>query len=531
MATTDEFWATHGAATTVERDILASDVDGRLVVPADVVRASSGAAPGDGPGGAAGDDASGGASGGAGDDAGVGAGDGAGEAPVRRRGTLPEWLPVALAFAGWPLWWLLGVTQLVFILAAIPLAWTLKKRGNVRYPPGFGIWVVFLVLVLFSAFALNVEAQGTVASEGSGRYVAFAFRFANYLALTVFLLYIGNATERVLPRAKVINWLAWLGLSAIGLGLLALLMPHLEFTSPLSRVLPSFLSDGTATQLAQVQPVLGAEPTPRPAAPFKFTNAWGNNTSLLMVWMVLAWWVLGSKRRRVLLAVVLVLASMPIVYSLNRGMWLGLGLAVAIVVIRLALRGRALLLVSTSALLIVASAVFVLSPLETLVIERLHAGHSNSVRTSLAETSLATALQSPIIGFGSTRDTLGSDASIAVGPTEECPRCGGRDIGSTGQFTLLLIAQGLMGLLLYVAFFVRSIFAFARDHSPLGLAGTTVLAMELFYGFFYSALLMPLAIAFCAMALLWRNEQIRSLARQQAIRPAPEPDALFRQRT
>lgn len=440
---------------------------------------------------------------------------------AHRRGTMPEWLPLALALVGWPLWWALGLTQLVFMAAAVPLAWTMKKRGGIRYPPGFGIWVLFLILVLFSAFVLDVDAQGTASSEGVGRYIAFAFRFAQYLAITVIMLYIGNTTEKILPRARVIKWLAWLGLMTIALGLVALVLPHLEFKSPLSAVLPSFLSDGSTTQIAQVQPVLG-DPTPRPAAPFKYTNAWGNNTSLLLIWLVMAWGVIGTRRQRVLLATVMVLAAMPIVYSLNRGMWLGLGLALAVVSVRLALRGRTLVLVATCAILILASIVFVLSPLKTMVTGRLEAGHSNSIRGSLAETSLGTAKQSPIIGFGSTRDTVGSEASIAIGPTDSCPRCGGRDIGSTGQFTLLLIAQGFVGLFLYIGFLARSLFAYLKDHSPLGIAGTTIIIMELFYGMFYTALTVPLAITFCAIGLLWRNQQIRQRAEAEQIGRAEE---------
>jgi hypothetical protein len=505
MATTEGFALGRRVEDDAPYDVLATDVDGRLVVPVPEVTRT---APADTLSLAVGERE---------------------EVPTRRRGTPPEWLPVALAIVGWPLWWALGLTQLVFILAAVPLAWALKKKGNVRYPPGFGLWILFLILVLFSGFALDVDAAGTSSSEGIGRYIAFGFRFANYLALSIFLLYIGNASEKLLPRSRVIGWLATLGAASLGLALLALVLPNLQFTSPLAGLLPDFLSDGSATRLAQVQPVLG-DPTPRPAAPFKFTNAWGNNTSLLIIWLVVAWGVLGSRRRRFMLATLMVLAAVPIVYSLNRGMWLGLGLALAIVATRLALRGRTMVLVATSAVLILASVVFLLSPLKTLVTERLAAGHSNSVRSSLAETSLGTALQSPILGFGSTRDTQGSEASIAIGPTVECPRCGGRDIGSTGQFTLLLIAQGFMGLALYIAFLGRSLFAYLRDHSPLGIAGTTVVAMELFYGMFYSALTMPLAITFCSIALLWRNDQLRRKAEQEDAAAAAQGDDQFWQR-
>lgn len=425
------------------------------------------------------------------------------------RGRAPEWLPLALALLGWPVWWALGLTQLVFVAAAIPLAWTLKNRGRRMYPPGFGMWVLFLVLVAVSGLALDVQAAGTVTSGSAGRYVAFAMRLANYASIAVILLYIGNTSERVLPRARIIGWLAWLGAVAIGLGLLAIAFPNFGFQSPLGVILPDFLSDGRINRLAQVQPVLG-DPTPRPAAPFAFTNAWGNNTSLLIVWLVVAWGVLGSGRRRFALAVLLTASALPIIYSLNRGMWMGLILALLVSAIRLALRGRTLVLASTAALVVLASVVFAFSPLQTLVSERLDAGHSNSVRGSLAATAITSAWQSPIIGFGSTRKTIGSDESIAIGPTEECPRCGGRDIGSTGQFTLLLIAQGFVGLALYVGFLLRSLWAYRSDHSPLGIAATTIVIMELFYGMFYSALTMPLAITFISIGLLWRNQQIRT---------------------
>jgi hypothetical protein len=464
-------------------DVLASDVDGALVVPQGMTAAPTATTTGQ-------------------------RWEPHEVVPTRRRGTPPEWLPLALAFAGWPLWWALGLTQMVFIGAAIPLAWALRRRGTVRLPPGFGFWLLFLALVLVSGFALDVDAAGTLTSSGSGRYIAFGFRFLNYVALTVILLYIGNTKELALPRARIIGWIGWLGFAAISLGLLALVLPNLQFTSPTASILPEFLSDGRVNRLAQVQPVLG-DPTPRPAAPFAFTNAWGNNTSLLVVWLIVAWGVLGSRRRRFALAILLLLSALPIVYSLNRGMWIGLGLALFVVAVRLALRGRTLVLAATFVVLIVGAIVFVLSPLQDMVNARLEAGHSNDVRGSLASQSIEIAKQSPILGFGSSRDTIGSTESIAIGQTEDCPRCGNRAIGSTGQFTLLLVAQGFLGLGLYVGFFLRSLIAYRGDHSPLGIAATVVVGMELFYGFFYSALTMPLAIAFVSLGLLWRNAQIR----------------------
>jgi hypothetical protein len=153
-----------------------------------------------------------------------------------------------------------------------------------------------------------------------------------------------------------------------------------------------------------------------------------------------------------------------------------------------------------------------LSPLGGLVEQRLQTGHSNEIRQSMAGAAVDIAKQSPIVGFGSTRDTIGSEASIAVGPTPDCPRCGGRVIGSTGQFTLLLVAQGFLGLFLYVSFLVFTLWRFRSDHSPLGIAAWVVILLELFFGFFYTALLMPLAITFCSIGLLCRNAQVRAEA-------------------
>lgn len=416
--------------------------------------------------------------------------------------------PLMLALAWWPLWWALGLSQVVFILAAVPLAWQLLQRRRVTFPPGFLLWVLFLILVVFSSFALNADAAGTATPSGAGRYFAYALRLANYSAITVVLLYIGNATERELPRRSLIQWLGVLGASAIALGVLSLAFPDLEWTSPVAHLLPEALADRGVNRLAQVQPVLG-EASPRPAAPFTYTNAWGNNTALLMVWLVVAYAV-GSARRRLLLALLLVAAVPPVIYSLNRGMWLGLCIAAAVVAVRLAMRGRlapVVWLAGLSALLVLA---FAVSPLGSLVNERLETGHSNQLRGSLASSAVDVAMQSPIIGFGSTRDTIGSESSIAVGPTPECPQCGGRVIGSTGQYTLLLVAQGFVGVLLYVSFLLVALWAFRSDHSPIGIAGWAVLLMQIFFGFFYAGLTMPLAIVFCSFGLLWRNAQVRA---------------------
>lgn len=433
---------------------------------------------------------------------------------ARHTRRLPVGWPIGLAVAGWPLWWALGVTNVVLPLLAVPLAWHLVRQGGVRVPPAFWVWALFLGLVAVSGVAIDVDVSGTATPEGLGRYLAFVLRLLNYLAVTVVLLFLGNTSERDLPRARVIAWTCWLGVSCVLLGLLALVLPDGQFSTLATRVLPGgLLDDGAAVaRLAQVQPVLG-DPSPRPAAPFAYTNAWGHTLALLVVWLVAWWGAVGGGARRWALAVLLSLAAWPIVFSLNRGMWMGLGLAVVLVAVRLALRGRVRALVGVLLATSIGAVAFVSSPLQDVVTARFDAQHSNDVRGSLLQTALDSAAQSPVVGFGTTRRTLGSGASIAVGPSEACPRCGSRTIGSTGQVTLLLISQGFLGAALYFAFLGAAIWRFARDHSVLGLAGTTVVVLEIFFSFFYSALTVPLLITFVSIGLLWRNDQLRREAR------------------
>lgn len=443
------------------------------------------------------------------------------DTPVHRGSwVLPTGWPIAVVVVGFPLWWALGVTAVIFPLMAIPLALQLVRSGSVRVPPGFWIWGLFLVWVLASAVALDLTANGTLPPSGTGRYIAYGMRFLNYTAITVMLLYVGNRSEAALPRLRIIRWMGLLCVATIVLGLLAIALPGFEFRSPIAFLLPSGLAEdaGAATQqLAQVQTVLGYS-APRPAAPFTYTNAWGNNLSLLLVWFVVGSWVVGGHRRKLVAGLVLVAASIPIVYSLNRGMWIGLGLSVLYVAVRLAVRGHLAAIGAIAAGLGVAGMIFIATPLNGLVTQRLSAGHSNDIRSSLATEALRIASDSPVLGYGSTRATIGSGNSIAVGQSEDCPRCGNRNVGSTGQLWLILIAQGFVGAALYVGYLARTAWVFRRDHSPVGIAGTLVVLLTLFYSLFYTALTMPLAIAFLSIGLLWRNAATRGALESRFVR-------------
>ena len=133
---------------------------------------------------------------------------GAGRAHRRRGSWLarhPAW-PVTALLAGIPLWWALGFGDYMFILLAIPMAarlyaWSAQGNRRIRLPPGFGLWLLFLLVVLLGAATLSATAPGTLASPVSNRIISYGVRTAGYLGVTALLLFAGNLTERELPRA------------------------------------------------------------------------------------------------------------------------------------------------------------------------------------------------------------------------------------------------------------------------------------------------------------------------------------------
>lgn len=447
-------------------------------------------------------------------------------------GSLPLW-PLFALLVLYPVWWALGLTAFVFILLAVPMALALARRRPLRLPPGFALWALFLAWVAAGVLVVNTDVPGTLPVGGAGRYLSYGLRLGNYLAVTVVLLYAGNLTERELPRARLIRWLGALFCVTVLGGVVGTLFPTLSFTSPVAGLMPATLRDNefvgrlVTPSVAQVQEVLGYS-SPRPSAPFEYTNAWGNNFSLLLLWFAVGWLVTATPRRRMAAVLILVVSVVPVVYSLNRGLWAGLGLSTLYVAARLAARGRLGALAGVAVAVAVVGTLVVASPLGTLVSERLATPHSNTVRESLSQASFEGALRSPIIGWGSSRATVGSERSLAIGKTADCPQCGNRVIGSQGQLWQILFAHGFVGAALYIGFFAQAIWRYRRDHSVIGIAGGLGITLPLFYMLIYSALTSPLCVYLLSMALLWRNDLVRcgvdepQPARRRR-RPVPAP--------
>lgn len=430
----------------------------------------------------------------------------------------PAW-PVTALLIGYPLWWALGLADFMWIILAIPMAirmigWRVHNSRSLRMPPGFGIWLSFLIVAFAGIAVLGLTAPGTTPSPVSHRVFAYAYRNATYVGITVLLLYVGNLTESELPRRR----LAWmLGLVAIYTvlgGLAGMVRPQFSFNSPFGAVLPHSIRSNTYVQvvthpgLAQVQGVQGVAGAShaRPKAPFDYTNAWGASLTLLMAWLIVGWWPGGTRRRRLLVASVVIIAVVPLLYSLNRNAWAGAAIALAfLLVLLVGRRPRALVATLSSGLLVIAVIAFA-TPVPSLIASRLSNGGSVSLRSDLDSLAVKDGLASPVIGYGDTRKQIGSQKSISVGPNSKCAQCGQQEVGSTGQLWLLLVCNGIVGTILYVAFFAGGIWRFRRDRTPYGYAGILALVLSLLYMISYTALSAPFAFTMLAYAMLWRND-------------------------
>ena len=442
----------------------------------------------------------------------------AGRRTVPRSGWLarhPAW-PITALLVGYPVWWALGIADFTWIILAVPmalriLAWRTHGSRRLRLPPGFGLWLLFLICSLAGAAALTLTAPGTVPSAVSHRVISYGNRNLNYLGVTIMLLYAGNLTERELPRKRFAWMFGMLALYTTVGGLAGMAMHHFQFESPFYYILPKSFQANTFIQaqarpgFAQVQNVFGGGANGRPKAPFDYTNFWGDCLTILLPWLLVGWWVGGKRRQRWIAGTATVVSMAPLVYSLNRGAWIGVGVSIGYIALRLAAKGRLAMISGLFALVALVGILIFATPLHNVVSGRLSNGGSANLRSNLSGLSVQDALASPVIGYGDTRQERGSPTSIAVGPSPKCPSCGQLAVGSTGQLWLLLVCSGFVGAACYLGFFACGIWRFWHDTSPYGLAGVLVLLLSFVYMFTYDAVGAPLGLTVLSYALLWKN--------------------------
>jgi len=429
----------------------------------------------------------------------------------RRPGRLPEHWPLTTAVVGLPLWWLLGVVWLVPLVAAVPMALQLHRLRRVRVPSGLGWWLLFLVWTTIGAALLWSDAPGAIpGGAGGGRLVVFGYRLCWYVACTVVVVWVANADRRALPDRTVYRAVGVVFVVAVAGGYLGLLAPTLEFRSALEWILPpgiranAFVQSLAHAQAADVQTVLG-HPEARPKAPFAFTNTWGSAISLSAIFFLTALRH-ASPRQRVVAAVVLAAAAVPILYSLNRGLWGSVALGVVGLVVLAAVKGHRTLVLGVVVAAAFAGTAVLASPLGNIYQERLDHQHSNERRGQLVDTTVRSVSKgSPVVGFGSTRDVQGSFASINGARTPDCSACGVPPLGTQGQLWLVLFSQGWLGLAFFLIFVVLALSRSWRCRTTNETVSTFAIGFLLFQLPIYDTLGLPLYLVMIAIGLAARD--------------------------
>ena len=438
--------------------------------------------------------------------------------PDRPDGTLlsrrsPGW-PLQALLVGFPLWWALGLGIFIFPILAVPMLVQLRRRAPVRFPPLFWVWVLYLVWQVLSLAMFNSSPPGTHAGAAGGRLASITLNYIQFAGITVTLVYVGNLSLREVPQRVIARWMGWFFLTVTAGGFLGVIAPHFSFTSPVEALLPHrvvsniYIRSLVHPIAAQVQNVIGAR-AGRPAAPFGYTNYWGNAIGILIIWFVAGWIIPARPRLRLVYSLIALAAFIPIFLSLNRGLWLGLIFLVAFVAFRLLLRGHIGLMAAVIGFVAVAGLVVISTPLQGVVQARLNNGNSNSIRSYVATQSIEAVKHSPILGYGGTRHTDGSASSITVGKTANCAQCGDVATGSTGALWAVLFNQGIGGALLYFGFFAGSLWIYRRERTAVDEAALATIALLFVFMFFYNALPAAPTLTMIAVAVLWRSRDQR----------------------
>ncbi len=450
--------------------------------------------------------------------------------PVAQRvlGRLSQWRgspawPLIALFVGFPLWWVLGIAALLPIAVAVALLLQLGGTRRVFLPPGFAAWALFLVWVSLGVFVLDVDAPEAVPGGGGfNRLSVFAYRLGWYLACTVVLVWVINSDPKRVTWRLVTSLLGGMFVITAAGGLLGVLTPSLSFPSLLELLLPrgfarnAFVQSVVHPSIADIQLVL-KRPEPRPTAPFAFSNTWGANLAMFLPFFVVSWVLEGRRWQRFLAAPIFGIALIPIVYSLNRGLWVCLAITVALVavwVLGLSPTARVLGVLGVAA----AAVTFVASPLGSLIAERLANQHSNDRRAQLlSQTVESTFMGSPIIGFGTTRDVQGSFASIAGAATPQCPACGVPPLGTQGHLWLVIFSQGIVGVGLFLALFASVLLMVWRCRTRSAAVATLLIVFFAVQVYVYDTLGMPLFTLMIGMGLAIRDHRTNAASGAAAL--------------
>jgi polysaccharide biosynthesis protein PslJ len=395
--------------------------------------------------------------------------------------------PLAVLFVAFPVWWVLGVGAFTWIVVPIPMLASLIWGRRGRAPVAFILWFAFTSWVLLSGLQLD---SGT-------RIITFCYRLALYAAAGVLFIYTYNLPRSTALDVKVLRILTAFWMIVVAGGYVGILVGAHTFVPPFDRVLPAglrhqpFVQELVQPVFAEVQGFLGF-PIPRPAAPFTYSNYWGGNMAVLTPVAIAAAVAAGRGARRKFTIAVLVASVVPMVFSLNRGMFLSLSIGILYVSLRLAQRGRLAALASLLGIAAAVILILVATPLGHLIAASFNSthGHSNSTRLSVSQLAISGARQSPLIGHGAPQPVAGQGGLPAI--------------GTQGQLWMVLYSNGIPATIFFIGFFVAVFWQTRRARGMAGLWLHTVPLVALPQIGVYGWLPVELQVVMVAAALAYR---------------------------
>jgi hypothetical protein len=397
---------------------------------------------------------------------------------------LPRW-PLAAMFVLFPVWWALGVGEIAWIPLAAVMVLYMVRTGRYRVPRGYGLWLLFLLLMLLSVIGIDAP----------DRFVGFVYRVLSYLTVTVVFMYVYNARNTLTVR-YVLGVLTLFWVYVVVGGYLGLLFPQFSFTTPFAYVVPEALKaneiigEMTVRRLTSYNPDSWVPAEPRPTAPFLYANGWGNVYSMLLP-IVVAYAGMLRGWRLVLLFIGIAASVVPAYLTLNRGMFVGIGVAVLYAGIRLAIAGQTRVLLSVLAIAAVLIAGGVALDVGTRVEARIESSPSTEDRFQLYTETIERSLESPMFGYGAPRPS-----SVAGAPS----------VGTQGQVWMVMFSHGFPALVMFLGWLLWSFAVTIRSREPAVIALNTTLLVILVEVFYYGVLPDGLILSMAAAGLAMRAQ-------------------------
>lgn len=410
---------------------------------------------------------------------------------------MPFW-PIAMMIAAYPLWFVLGLSGVMYVVLSLPMAASLARRRGLVVPKGSGWWLVYLVAVVGSIMSLDAFT----------RFIGYGLRFGYYLGASVLLLYILNG-RRGVDVFRVIRMFVLLWMFAIVGGYLAFVLGDFSFKAPVYFVTPGALRENDLINawlepsFAQLQDIIGV-PVPRPKAPFTYTNEWGSMMALLTPFGFVALYDRRVGFSPKLIRFMLAISIIPAVISLNRGLWLSLGLGLIYAAIRFGVAGERKLLIQGLWGAMVLVVILSVTPLGGVIATRINTGHSNADRAELAISAVEGAIEKPLFGWGAPRPNERNLPSV----------------GTHGQLWFATFSHGFLGAIGFVGTMLSLAWHTRKQPSTAGLWVHVVIIVGIVQMPYYLMVPDQLFTVFAAAAIALRLQKEGLVSDPAALAPS-----------